>query len=185
MELLNTYKAKVPNFWSNATPPQVIPIILQDPVDSTIRVELERLPVKRLPRSALPPPYTQRTDPLDDLIDSLEEEHIELVRREGKDSPPARHAQGATDAAYAYRSGLVYIRPPAAFLKSSCPVTSLQGCLRSGAGDRRQGGVDKASAASIKAAKDAAVNNNETTNTENRKAVEEVDRRRATCPQAH
>jgi hypothetical protein len=135
IKLLDYLKAAGAGVWSaNVTPPDVVAQIIAHPGPAELagqrlvdaRAEIGRLPVNRFPAQTLRSSYTKGTDPLDQLIASLEQEYIERVRREGKDSERSVNVRQAIDAAYAHRSGLVYIRPPAAFLKSSYPVTSLQ-----------------------------------------------------------
>ncbi len=63
-------------------------------------------------------------DILDTLITVLRNEHI-LAIEEG-DNGFAKNIEKALAAAYEHRSGLVYIRPPSAYLRSSYPVTTFQ-----------------------------------------------------------
>ena len=60
---------------------------------------------------------------LDELIATLEMERILVLRQGGDDSAIGE----ALDAARVYRADMVYIRPSAAYLRSSFPSTSLQG----------------------------------------------------------
>lgn len=63
---------------------------------------------------------------LDDVIAALRHEHIKVVSQHGKDSEVAKNIVAALNAAYEHRSGMVYIRPSGAYLRSSYPATSLQ-----------------------------------------------------------
>ena len=65
-------------------------------------------------------------DVLDDVIAMLREEHIKVCRESGPESPRAQELAGSLQQAYAHRSGMVYIRPASAYLRSSYPSTSLQ-----------------------------------------------------------
>jgi hypothetical protein len=65
-------------------------------------------------------------DVLDQLIASLRHEHLQCLRQFGADSETTRRVEGALQAAYAQRAGLIYIRPPSAYLRSSYPATALQ-----------------------------------------------------------
>lgn len=69
---------------------------------------------------------------LDDLIATLRHEHIEAVRENGKDSPAARRFEEALEIAYNQRSGMIYIRPASAYLRTSFPATSFQRDARIG-----------------------------------------------------
>ena len=70
--------------------------------------------------------YKSRTEVLDMLITKLRHEHIEAVRQNGKDDGHARHLEQALELAYYQRSGMVYIRPPSAYLRSSMAASALQ-----------------------------------------------------------
>ncbi len=65
-------------------------------------------------------------DVFDQLVATLRDMHINAVEQFGADSPAAKKYKDALDVAYNYRSGMVYIRPPSAYLRSSTPATSLQ-----------------------------------------------------------
>jgi hypothetical protein len=81
-------------------------------------------------RATLPPAPAERresaADTLDALIRSLRAEHIEVVRQAGPESPRARHVAAAIAVAYEHRSGVAYIRPPAAFLRMVNAASALQ-----------------------------------------------------------
>lgn len=63
---------------------------------------------------------------LDKLIKSLNYQYIAAVKAGNKDSEGARKLKQAIEAAHAYRSGMVYIRPASSYLRSSYASTSLQ-----------------------------------------------------------
>jgi hypothetical protein len=65
-------------------------------------------------------------DVLDELIATLREQHVVAISEWGKDSAKARSIAAALDAAYAHRSGMVYIRPASAYLRTSYAATMLQ-----------------------------------------------------------
>ncbi len=65
-------------------------------------------------------------DVLDEIVATLREEHIRAVRDHGADSPEAARIAAAIQAAYAHRSGMVYIRPASAYLRMSYAATTLQ-----------------------------------------------------------
>ncbi len=65
-------------------------------------------------------------DVLDLLIAELRHQHIQASRQFGVNSGPAMKVANALEVAYLYRSGMVYIRPSGAYLRSSYPSTSLQ-----------------------------------------------------------
>ncbi len=66
-------------------------------------------------------------DTLDSLIMILRYEYIQAVQENGKSSPRAKSIAEALKAAQDQRSGMVYIRPAMAYLRTSFPATSLQG----------------------------------------------------------
>lgn len=83
--------------------------------------------------STLPPDASATADPssdarkvLDALIAALEYQRLEAIKAGGEDSAMARQLTSSLAAAYEYRSGMVYIRPPWAYLRTSYPSTSLQ-----------------------------------------------------------
>ena len=91
-----------------------------------------RIPPDSLPSS--PPPSNTKTskDAMDNLIAELRHEHLRAVETLGVDSSTARNIADALELAYAQRSGMVYIRPASAYLRSSYPSTSLQNDPRLG-----------------------------------------------------
>lgn len=72
--------------------------------------------------------YADARAVLDHEIALLRQEHIQAVRAEGHDanSIAIRKALAALEAAAQHRAGLVYLRPAAAYLRTSYPSTSLQ-----------------------------------------------------------
>jgi hypothetical protein len=72
-------------------------------------------------------------DVLDDLLVSLRLQHVNSVQQLGENSPRAQDLAAAIHLAEMYRSDMVYIRPPAAYLRTSNVATILQ-----------QGGADTA-----------------------------------------
>lgn len=83
----------------------------------------------------LPPPdftaptgkaYIDAKDVLDHEIALLRQEHIQAVRAGGEGADEVRRALDALEAAAQHRSGMVHIRPAAAYLRTSYPSTSLQ-----------------------------------------------------------
>lgn len=64
-------------------------------------------------------------DVLDDIIAILRQEHIRAIASESGGGR-AKLIEDALAAAYDHRSGMVYIRPSASYLRSSYPSTSLQ-----------------------------------------------------------
>ncbi|WP_136360532.1 hypothetical protein [Desulfatibacillum aliphaticivorans] len=66
-------------------------------------------------------------DVLDSLIAGMQYEYLNEVKENGAESDNALHAAQAIKAAYAYRSGMAYLRPSIAYLRSSSPATTLQG----------------------------------------------------------
>jgi hypothetical protein len=67
-----------------------------------------------------------RKEVLEALMASLQHLKIETLRMEGPDSPRIAGIDAAIKAASDYRSGMTYIRPPSAYLRTSFPATSLQ-----------------------------------------------------------
>jgi len=65
-------------------------------------------------------------DVLDRLIALLRYEHVLAVEQAGASDGEAPKIAAALKAAYDHRSGMAYIRPSAAYLRSSYPSTSLQ-----------------------------------------------------------
>ena len=63
---------------------------------------------------------------MDVLIAELRQRHLAASTRYGADSAPARQLSDALSVAYEHRSGMIYLRPPSAFLRSSYPSSSLQ-----------------------------------------------------------
>lgn len=84
--------------------------------------------IRTFPRPGLPEPDPNgkpRTakDVLDGLIAGLRYEHIEASKQS---SGRADKVKKAIDLALEYRSGMVYIRPPSVYLRSSFPAPTLQ-----------------------------------------------------------
>jgi hypothetical protein len=65
-------------------------------------------------------------DVLDQVIASLRQQHIDIVRRLGKSDPAALNIEQALTVALQQRSGMAYIRPSAAFLRTSFTASGLQ-----------------------------------------------------------
>ena len=65
-------------------------------------------------------------DVLDLMIATLRYQHISATRELGANHPRTLSVAAAIDLAYAYRSGMVFIRPASAFLRNSYPATVLQ-----------------------------------------------------------
>lgn len=65
-------------------------------------------------------------DVFDQMIALLKHRHIQAVKDAGADSASAKYCDEALQLAYSYRSNMVYIRPPSAYLRNSYPSTSLQ-----------------------------------------------------------
>lgn len=65
-------------------------------------------------------------DAFDQLLATLRERHLSAIVQLGADAPLTKQYSDAIERAYNYRSGMVYIRPPSAYLRSSTPATSLQ-----------------------------------------------------------
>jgi|GEM_PF-2736037 len=80
----------------------------------------------RLDNVALKSDTSNARDVLDALIAALRYQHLQALRSEGESSAAARNIETAIKAAYNQRSNLIHIRPPAAYLRSSFPSTSLQ-----------------------------------------------------------
>lgn len=66
-------------------------------------------------------------DTLDGMLALLRYQHVQAIADHGKSSPEATHLEQAIEALYEQRSGLVYIRPSMAYLRSSTPASVLQG----------------------------------------------------------
>lgn len=106
-----------------------------DKVKGKIRFEKEvRNGVFRNSRFGFLPETPKNTSPssidvLDQTIALLRYQYLVAVKEEvgGKQSAKARRLAEAIKAAYDHRSGMVYIRPPAAYLRSSYPTATLQG----------------------------------------------------------
>lgn len=62
---------------------------------------------------------------LDTMLATLRYEHVEAVA-EDRNSEKAKSRAAAVDLLYAYRSGMVHIRPASVFLRNSYPATILQ-----------------------------------------------------------
>lgn len=87
------------------------------------------------PRPRLVVTTTQPDSPqnvIDSLIAELNEEYIQVVKENGKDSPVAKNYEAAIDVAYGRRADMIYLRPASAYLRSSFPVSSLQRDARIG-----------------------------------------------------
>jgi hypothetical protein len=69
---------------------------------------------------------SSRKEVLDDVIAVLRHEHVKEVSRRGPSSERAKDIEAALGVLYEQRSGMVYIRPTSAYLRSSYPATSLQ-----------------------------------------------------------
>ncbi len=65
-------------------------------------------------------------DVFDQMVALLRHQHIQAVRNYGANSRQANDIDEALQLAYSYRSNMVYIRPPSAYLRNSYPSTSLQ-----------------------------------------------------------
>lgn len=65
-------------------------------------------------------------DVFDQMIALLKHQHIQVVKEAGVDSTIAKNYDDALQLAYSYRSNMVSIRPPSAYLRNSYPSTSLQ-----------------------------------------------------------
>jgi hypothetical protein len=65
-------------------------------------------------------------DVLDLLISALRHQHIRAVREFGEGSDQEKRIASTIEAAYTHRAGMVFIRPPSAFLRTSYAVSSLQ-----------------------------------------------------------
>ncbi len=63
---------------------------------------------------------------LDRLIAALRYERIRVIDQFGPNSARAKNIDAALQAAYEQRAGMIYIRPPAAYIRTSYPATSLQ-----------------------------------------------------------
>ena len=81
-----------------------------------------------LASSALPEGANAETaiEVLDKMIAALRHEYISVVKQVGKNHPRAVNIADAIKIAYEQRSGMVYIRPSSAYLRSSYPSSSLQ-----------------------------------------------------------
>jgi hypothetical protein len=65
-------------------------------------------------------------DVTDTLLAALRYEHIALTKQYGSDHPKTKAIAAAIELNYAYRSGMVYIRPASMYLRNSYPATVLQ-----------------------------------------------------------
>ena len=65
-------------------------------------------------------------DAMDDLLANLRMQHVNAVQQLGANSPRVRELVAAIHVAEMYRSDMVYIRPPAAYLRTSNVATLLQ-----------------------------------------------------------
>lgn len=63
---------------------------------------------------------------VDQLVSTYEYQYLEAVKAGGEDGPVARRLRQAIDQAKSYRAGMVHLISPAAFLRSSYPISSLQ-----------------------------------------------------------
>ena len=63
---------------------------------------------------------------IDEMIAKLRYEYVRVVRDGGSTDPQAQRLLDSIQFLYQQRANMVYIRPPAAFLRDSYPVTSLQ-----------------------------------------------------------
>ncbi len=72
------------------------------------------------------PKHPNARDVLDTLIAALRQEHTEAVKENGPKRGRAPRIAAALKVAYEQRAGMAYIRPSAAYLRSSYPSTSLQ-----------------------------------------------------------
>lgn len=63
---------------------------------------------------------------VDQLVSTYEYQYLDAVRAGGENGPVALRLRQAIDAAKSYRAGMVHIISPAAFLRSSYPISSLQ-----------------------------------------------------------
>ncbi|MBT7287976.1 MAG: hypothetical protein HN834_21200 [Rhodospirillaceae bacterium] len=70
--------------------------------------------------------FDRQIDVLDSMITTLRHELIQAQREGGDGSPRTANVKRALKTAYEQRAGMVYIRPPSAYLRSSYPSTSLQ-----------------------------------------------------------
>jgi hypothetical protein len=77
-------------------------------------------------------------DTIDAVIQNLRFELVETTRRLGADSPQVKSIQAAIDTAYEQRSGMAYIRPPAAFLRMVNAASAIQPDPGLGAENRLQ-----------------------------------------------
>lgn len=71
-------------------------------------------------------PNETARDVLDELIAALRHEYLLTVGSEGADGPRAKALADSIKAAYDQRSGMAYIRPSGAYLRSSYPTSTLQ-----------------------------------------------------------
>lgn len=85
---------------------------------------------KRTPPFALPPlkagDYSNPLEVMDQVIALLRHRQMEAVERFGKDSDEDKKATEALENAYQHRTGMIYLRPSSAYLRTSFPSTSLQ-----------------------------------------------------------
>lgn len=92
--------------------------------DAIKHVDLYRVPMAA-PMSPTTEPQSAR-DVLDDVIAALRHEHIKVVSQVGPNAKRSKDIAAALKVAYEQRAGMAYIRPSAAYLRSSYPSTSLQ-----------------------------------------------------------
>ncbi|MBM4440000.1 MAG: hypothetical protein FJ027_06250 [Candidatus Rokubacteria bacterium] len=78
------------------------------------------------PRPGTPPDLNNTAkDVLDVMLATLKYEHVAAVARD-RNSELAKNKLAAVELLYAYRSGMIHIRPSATFLRNSYPATVLQ-----------------------------------------------------------
>jgi hypothetical protein len=65
-------------------------------------------------------------DVLDVMVATLRYEHVNAMREHGPDNPITKNLAAAVELNYAYRSGMVHIRPASVFLRNSYPASMLQ-----------------------------------------------------------
>lgn len=65
-------------------------------------------------------------DAMDDLLANLRMQHVNAIQQLGANSPRVQQLVAAIHVAEMYRSDMVYIRPPAAYLRTSNVATLLQ-----------------------------------------------------------
>lgn len=79
-----------------------------------------------VPHAALSDDPTSGANVMDDLLASLRHAHVQETSLHGIQTGLARNLAEAIDLAETYRTSMIHIRPPSAYLRSSYPVTSLQ-----------------------------------------------------------